>query len=224
MPLISTADQQTLREEFQEMTRPVRLLFFTQTVGCETCLEARRILDELPALSDRIAIEEVNLVLEADRAALYGIEHAPSVALVYEEADRPGEWTDSRLRLVGAPSGYEFISLVHAVLLAGGAPSSLSEQSLGRLATVDRPVTIRVFSTPTCPHCPRAVRVAYEMAHANPQITAFGIEVSGFPDLVHRYRVNGVPKTVVNDEVEILGALPDDDFVEQALATLPPQD
>jgi predicted DsbA family dithiol-disulfide isomerase len=29
--------------------------------------------------------------------------------------------------------------------------------------------------------------------------------------------VTGVPKTVVNDSVEILGALPPDAFVEQAL-------
>jgi hypothetical protein len=29
--------------------------------------------------------------------------------------------------------------------------------------------------------------------------------------------VNGVPKTVVNDTVEILGAVPQDEFIEQAL-------
>jgi predicted DsbA family dithiol-disulfide isomerase len=38
-----------------------------------------------------------------------------------------------------------------------------------------------------------------------------------FPDLVRRYRVTGVPKTVVNGEVEILGALPEEQFVERAL-------
>lgn len=40
----------------------------------------------------------------------------------------------------------------------------------------------------------------------------------GVPHLARRYRVNGVPKTVVNEEVEILGALPESDFIEQALA------
>ena len=30
--------------------------------------------------------------------------------------------------------------------------------------------------------------------------------------------VTGVPKTVVNDQVEILGALPQDAFIEQALS------
>jgi predicted DsbA family dithiol-disulfide isomerase len=37
--------------------------------------------------------------------------------------------------------------------------------------------------------------------------------------------VSGVPKTVINDQVEILGAVPQDMFVEQALSSLsaPPQ-
>jgi len=28
---------------------------------------------------------------------------------------------------------------------------------------------------------------------------------------------NGVPKTVVNDQIEILGGIPQDDFIQQAL-------
>jgi hypothetical protein len=56
------------------------------------------------------------------------------------------------------------------------------------------------------------------MAFANPHITAFAVEATEFPDLARRYRVNGVPKTVINEEIEILGGLPQDDFVRQALA------
>ena len=55
------------------------------------------------------------------------------------------------------------------------------------------------------------------MAFANPNITAFAVEATEFPDLARRYMVTGVPKTVVNDEIEILGALPQDAFVEQAI-------
>jgi hypothetical protein len=55
------------------------------------------------------------------------------------------------------------------------------------------------------------------MAFANPNITAFAVEATEFPDLARRFRVNGVPKTVVNDTIEILGGLPQDAFVAQAL-------
>jgi hypothetical protein len=61
------------------------------------------------------------------------------------------------------------------------------------------------------------VSLAHEMAFANPNIMAYAVEATEFPDLVRRYRVNGVPKTVVNEEIEILGAIPQDEFIEQAL-------
>jgi predicted DsbA family dithiol-disulfide isomerase len=56
------------------------------------------------------------------------------------------------------------------------------------------------------------------MAFANPNITAFAVEATEFPDLARKYHVSGVPKTVVNDEVEILGGLPQDAFIQQALS------
>jgi alkyl hydroperoxide reductase subunit AhpF len=144
VPLLSPSDQDTLRAEFARMTRSVRLLFFTQTIGCETCPQTKQILDEMPALSDKIAIDEVNLVLEKDRAARFGVDRAPAIAIVYD-----GD-TDSRIRFWGTPAGYEFISLVHAVLLVGGGrESTLTDESKAALAAVDRPLTLQVFTTPT---------------------------------------------------------------------------
>lgn len=48
-------------------------------------------------------------------------------------------------------------------------------------------------------------------------MTASVIEATSFPDLAQRYRVTGVPKTVVDDDVEIMGALPEAEFVAQVL-------
>src|SRR5215471_17935580 len=84
MSLLSSADQQKLREAFDRMTRSVRLLFFSQAIGCETCGETRQILDELRGLSDRISVEEVNLVLDGDKAKQYGVDRAPAIAIVYQ--------------------------------------------------------------------------------------------------------------------------------------------
>ena len=148
MALLSTADQDRLRAAFAAMTRTVKIVFFTQTLGCETCPETRQIIDELPALSDKIAIEEVNLVLEGDKAAQYGIDRVPALALVGKDDD--GADRDSRIRFVGAPSGYEFISLVQAVLLVGGREPALSDANRMKLAAaIDQPMTIQVFTTPT---------------------------------------------------------------------------
>jgi predicted DsbA family dithiol-disulfide isomerase len=55
------------------------------------------------------------------------------------------------------------------------------------------------------------------MAFANPHITSAAIEATEFMDLTRRYRVTGVPKTIVNETIEIMGALPEDMFVRAAL-------
>ena len=147
MGLIAAADQERLREAFGEMTSKVRVLFFTQALGCDTCLPTRQILDELPPLSDKIAIEEVNFVLEKEKAAQYGIDRVPALALLAD--DNSGEPHDSRIRFLGAPSGYEFVSLVQAVMLVGGRGSALTDENRQKIAAVTTPMTVQVFTTPT---------------------------------------------------------------------------
>ena len=55
------------------------------------------------------------------------------------------------------------------------------------------------------------------MAYANPHITADAVDAQEFMDLSRRYRVSGVPKTIVNDTIEVMGGLPEPDFVEAVL-------
>jgi hypothetical protein len=55
------------------------------------------------------------------------------------------------------------------------------------------------------------------MAAANPHISADAIEATEFMELSRKYRVTGVPKTIVNETIEILGGLPEQDFVKAAL-------
>ena len=212
MPLLSEQDRQTVRTHLSGIVRPVTMLFFTQTFGApETVAVARQVLDEVVSLSDQVLLEEVNFVLDQDRAALYGIEHIPAVVLL-----AGGE--DTRIRFLGAPAGYEFMSLVEALLLAGTGDSGLSPTTRALLAEhVSTPTQIQVFVTPTCPHCPRAVTLAHRMAVESPHIQATCVEATEFMDLSRKYRVTGVPKTIVNDAVEIFGALPEDQFVRTAL-------
>jgi predicted DsbA family dithiol-disulfide isomerase len=58
------------------------------------------------------------------------------------------------------------------------------------------------------------------MAIESEHVTADVIEASEFPDMSQAYQVSGVPKTVVNDRVEILGARPESSFVQQVLRAL----
>ena len=53
------------------------------------------------------------------------------------------------------------------------------------------------------------MRLAFQFAMESDKISADGIEVTGFPDLVRRYRISSVPMTVVGENVEFVGAGPE---------------
>ena len=60
------------------------------------------------------------------------------------------------------------------------------------------------------------------MAVESGKVTSFVVEASEYPDLVRKYQVSGVPKTMVNGTVEILGARPEEDFIRTAVGALDP--
>lgn len=51
------------------------------------------------------------------------------------------------------------------------------------------------------------------MAVESERVTADVIEASEFPELSDRFQVSGVPKIVINDTVELLGAQPEARFI-----------
>jgi hypothetical protein len=63
------------------------------------------------------------------------------------------------------------------------------------------------------------------MAMESGQVVADVIEANEFANLSARYAVRAVPKTVANDRVELVGAVPEARFVQEVLrAVSPPAD
>ena len=62
--------------------------------------------------------------------------------------------------------------------------------------------------------------MAHALAMASPHITAEVVEAQEFPDLAQRYAVRGVPKTVINDTVDLVGAVPEEAFANAIFQAL----
>ncbi|HSP90650.1 MAG TPA: glutaredoxin, partial [Vicinamibacterales bacterium] len=82
MPILSASDAARVREMLASLPNPVRLVFFTQTLNCETCEPTKQSLGELAGLSGQVTVEEHNFLLEAEAAAAYGIDRVPAIAVV----------------------------------------------------------------------------------------------------------------------------------------------
>lgn len=209
MSLLSAAETSRAASRFASLTGPVRLRLFTQSLDCDTCDDTRRLLADLAALSPLLTVEEHNLVLDREVAAAHAIDRAPAVAVIGD--------TDAGLRFLGAPVGHELTALLEAIATVSARDSGLSSTNRARLAGLTAPVAVQVFSTPTCVYCSQAVALAHRAAFESPLVTATGVSVIEFPDLIRRHRVTGVPKIILNDRVERLGALPEDAFVDAIL-------
>lgn len=145
MSLLSPSDQQQLRESLAALAEPVTIVFFSQAIGCETCLETQQILREVTDLTEKVTVEEVSLVLERERAAAFGVDKVPALVLLAGADKR-----DTRIRFLGAPEGWDFLSLIDGILLAGGAAvPELSADTLAVLGQLTEDVSIQVFVTPT---------------------------------------------------------------------------
>jgi protein-disulfide isomerase len=58
------------------------------------------------------------------------------------------------------------------------------------------------------------------MAVESSRVTADVIEATEFPDLARRYGVRGVPKIVVNETTEFVGALPESQYLAYVRAAV----
>ena len=143
MGLLSAQDEQVLKQHLSAISKPVTVVLFTQTFGDgESGRVAKTILDEIAGLNPKITVVEKNFVLDTEDRAKYRVDKVPAIVVL-------SDGQDTRMRMYGAPTGYEFVGLVEAILLAGTANLELEQQTLDWIAAVDKPMHIQVFSTPT---------------------------------------------------------------------------
>jgi alkyl hydroperoxide reductase subunit AhpF len=142
MALISDEVAGDLRKEFEKLKDPVRLAVFSQALADPESEQVKRLVDELAALEPKITAESYNFVLDTEKVAALGIQRIPAIAVM-------GAAKDYGIRMYGLPTGYEFGSLVDAILDVSSGDSGLSAPTREALAAVERPIHVQVFSTPT---------------------------------------------------------------------------
>lgn len=210
MSLIPDDKKELLRNDFKEkLVDPVKIVMFTQEIECRFCSDTRRLVQELATLSDKITVEIYDFVADDAKAKEYGIDKIPALAIIGKK--------DYGVRIYGIPYGYELQTLIEAIINVSKAKTDLSDNTKNILAEVKSPVHIQVFVTLTCPHCPAAAAVAHKLAVESDMVKADVIESSEFPDLAMKYNVIGVPKIIINEKIEFVGAFNEDLFAEHVL-------
>ena len=141
MPFLDDRARDQVRARLADLGGSVRLVFFERALECDTCPEARALIEEVAALSDRISFEAWNVVTDREKAREYRVEEAPVLAVVGEK--------DYGIRFYGTPAGYEFGTLIEAIRDVGAGEARLEPSTIEALEGLSSPVHLRVFVTPT---------------------------------------------------------------------------
>ncbi|WP_448374686.1 protein disulfide oxidoreductase [Fervidobacterium sp.] len=212
MALLQEKDRNYLKDLFsKELKNNVKLIFFYGE-DCEYCDLESQLLDEVRELSDKIVVEKYHK--DSEVAKRYNVEYTPALIVTLDDGE------DKGVRFYGIPSGHEFGTLIQTIVTFGNsATPQLSPETVAKLQSLDKPVKISVFVTPTCPYCPRAALTALNMALASDKVTAEVVEANEFFDLSEQFGVSSVPHIAVNRNPDkfFIGAYPEPQFLQQVL-------
>jgi glutaredoxin-like protein len=193
----------------------VRLVLFTARDGCLYCAQTGKLLEEVASLSDRIELEVLDKDAERGRAEELEVETAPTTVVIASNG--------ARLYFVGMPGGRQLKVLVEDIMDASSGQARLDKQVGAVIGQVRSKTVIKVFVTPFCPYSPQVVRSAHRFSMQNQLIRAEMIETIEFPEIVRRYGIVGVPRTVINEVVGFDGAPTEAAFAEKVLEASKPQ-
>lgn len=207
MPMFDDDTKNKLKEILEEMINDVNVVYFTQEYECETCKDTRIFLEEFSLLSNKIKLNIYDFEKDNDKANAMEIDKIPAIALLDSEN------IDLGVRFYGLPGGYEINSFMRGLLEVSGKKDELSKEILNRISTIEKDIHIMVFVTLACPYCANAVINAHRLAIESDKIKADMVESSTFPHLAIKYSVSGVPKIIINEKKEMLGAQPIEKFL-----------
>lgn len=210
LPLLSNSDREYLTERFRkELDAEVRLIVFYKSRDCRYCKETVEIAKEVASLSEKVKLEAYEFDSDDEIVKELNLTLVPATLIVRNN--------NYRIRWYGIPSGHEFATYIEDLISVSSNKPRLSESSLREIKKIDKNTHIRVFVTPTCPYCPRMSFMAHQVSLANDKISADVIEAVEFPEFASKYKVMGVPKTVINETYRTVGLLPEPLFTELLL-------
>ncbi len=207
--MLDDSTKKAVQQRLKDLSGPITLLSFT-TKDCELCPQIEELLEEISELNNKISVKKLKVETSPAEVKKYSVEHPPTI--VFEGKNK------KHLQYHGIPAGHEFATFLQVILDVARGEPNIPKEMKDKINSIDFPVHFRVFVTPTCPYCPPAAKIAYDFALLNDKIKADVYEATEFGELADKYNVAGVPKTVINEILELGGAYPPDVILMKILS------
>lgn len=213
MGLLEEDDKKEVKEILSEMNDTVTINVFKDD-ECEYCEETIELNEELLELTNKIDLRTHDINSEIAKELGANDYNGAPVTILTNNGGKG-------IRFFGIPSGQEFQSYLQGLLMLSKNETDLDQEVKDDLKEIDQEVNIKVFVTPTCPYCPRAVITAHKFAIENENIESDMIEAQEFTEVSQEYGVSSVPQININGtDSQFTGALPADEFLDKIYEAL----
>lgn len=188
------------------LAKPVRLILFTSDRGCEACPDMRELARAIKKHASKIALESYDIVMDRDKSEQYGVSHAP--ALVVQGG---GGQTVAFFGLIEDMVLDVLLSTIRAVAESRvWFPDNIRHT----LRHLTNDVSIRVFVESDCPQCRPVIETAVGLALESRLVNTGIIVASSFPELIKRYGIKTLPKTIFGENLHMDGHVMESEFLE----------
>jgi len=149
--MIPERERQQIREIFErDLVSNVRLevfykkpslLFVPGRQDTQSGPQTEALVRDVADLSELVQVDAHDVQADPESAAAAGVTHLPAIIVHGKNA--------GTVRFLGAPTGYEFSTLIADIVDVSLGQIALADETRAALELITEPVHIQVFSTPT---------------------------------------------------------------------------
>ncbi len=194
--ILNEETKKRISEEFEKNLNQKVIINYFCNSKTENCEILEQLLNELKETSEKIEIKKLK------EEELNELNISLNPVLFFENEKRKFY----NVRYYGLPAGYEFQVIIEDIIDISKNEAKVAPKTLEIIKKLKN-VKAKIFVTPTCPYCPMPARTLHKFAILNESFHAYIYEVTEFPELAEKYDVYAVPKIIINNKYEIIGAL-----------------
>lgn len=198
--MFSENELNNIKREMSKLKNTVVLKLFTdfktQKDGsklrkCMACEGTYDLLKTLVEFSNgKLKVEEISTEENEEETEKYKVSRIPAILFV-DENDK------EIIRYLAHPTGSEFVPFLNSIQYFSGVRPYYADQIVTHLKKI-KESNMKIFITPTCPYCPMTVPVLTLFSIVSKgKISSEVIDVNLNPDMGMKYKVQGVPMTVI---------------------------
>lgn len=195
-----------LDSSFALLQDHVKIILFTSDVGCALCPPAAALVKDLRSRSSKIVVESYDITMDRDMSEQYGVKRAPCIIV---------QGRDMRLfKVYGLPEHVFLEVLADGIAGISSGRVWFPQEVSAPLRMLSSDVSIQVFVENTCTRCKPVAETAIGLALESDHIITDIVIGAQFPDLMKKYGIDELPKTIFGNNLHLDGHVTESVFLE----------